>query len=106
MAMRWPSRLKILCLFTGRRKKTHLVRKAHIGEWGTAEDIRTGVELLHLDEVQHGIAAVNSAEVMRYLAENRIRLNITPTSNRKLGRVDSYEEHPIKTLYREDRSDN
>ena len=59
------------------------------------------MELLHLDEVQHGIAAVNSAEVMRYLAENRIRLNITPTSNRKLGRVDSYEEHPIKALFRE-----
>ena len=59
------------------------------------------MELLHLDEVQHGIAAVNSKEVMQYLAERRIRLNITPTSNRKLGRVSSYEEHPIKTLYRE-----
>ena len=82
-------------------EENHLVRKAHIGEWGTAEDIRTGVELLHLDEVQHGIAAVNSKEVMQYLAERRIRQNITPTSNRKLGRVDSYEEHPIKTLYRE-----
>ena len=82
-------------------EENHLVRKAHIGEWGTAEDIRTGVELLHLDEVQHGIAAVNSKEVMQYLAERRIRLNITPTSNRKLGRVATYEEHPIKTLYRE-----
>lgn len=82
-------------------EENHLIRKAHIGEWGTAEDIRAGVDLLQLDEVQHGIAAVNSREVMRYLADRRIRLNITPTSNRMLGRVASYEEHPIKVLYRE-----
>ena len=35
-----------------------LVLKAHVGEWGTAKDIITAVELLHLNEVQHGIAAV------------------------------------------------
>ena len=86
MEMRWRSQLKTFVPIYRKAEEYHLIRKAHIGEWGTAEDIRAGVELLHLDEVQHGIAAVNSAEVMRYLAENRIRLNITPTSNRKLGR--------------------
>ncbi len=36
---------------------------------------------LERDEVQHGIAASDSPAVMRFLAENRIRLNICPTSN-------------------------
>lgn len=81
-------------------KKYGLRLKAHIGEWGSAEDVRKGVEILELDEVQHGIAAINSKEVIKYLVDNNIRLNITPTSNVKLGRVESLSEHPIKQLYR------
>lgn len=73
--------------------------KAHIGEWGTAEDIRNGIELLGLDEIQHGISAVHSKEVIKYLYANHIRLNLTPTSNIKLGRVDKLSEHPIEKLY-------
>ena len=42
---------------------------------------------LELDEVQHGIAAVSDESVIRFLADNKIRLNITPTSNILLGRV-------------------
>jgi adenosine deaminase len=40
-----------------------------------------------------------STKVMEYLKEKHIRLNICPTSNIKLGRVKSYEEHPIRKLY-------
>ncbi len=77
-----------------------LVLKAHVGEWGTAQDILTAVRALHLDEVQHGIAAVNDEEVMDYLANNKIRLNITPSSNFLLGRVPDIAGHPIAKLYR------
>ncbi len=80
-------------------KSCGLRLKAHVGEWGSAEDIREAVEVLELDEVQHGISAINSKEVMRYLESNKIRLNITPTSNLKLGRVKSLKEHPIKTFF-------
>lgn len=83
-----------------RAKKEGVRLKAHVGEWGTAQDIQKAVELLELDEVQHGIAAVNDETVMRFLADNHIRLNITPTSNVMLGRVESMRVHPIATLYR------
>jgi adenosine deaminase len=73
--------------------------KAHVGEWGSAEDVRSAVDELHLDEVQHGIAAADSPAVMRFLADNRIRLNVCPTSNLMLGRVDSLARHPIRKLY-------
>ena len=77
-----------------------LVLKAHVGEWGTAKDIVSAVELLHLNEVQHGIAAVQDEDVIDYLIENNIRLNITPSSNVLLGRVPDMEHHPIALLYR------
>ncbi|MDO4515028.1 MAG: adenosine deaminase [Lachnospiraceae bacterium] len=77
-----------------------LVLKAHVGEWGTAKDIVTSIELLHLNEVQHGIAAVQDEDVMDYLIENNIRLNVTPSSNVLLGRVPDMSHHPIAKLYR------
>jgi adenosine deaminase len=83
-----------------RAKGYGLKLKAHIGEWGTTHDVIRGVELLELDEVQHGIAAAGSQAAMDYFVENGIRLNICPTSNVKLGRVDSLKNHPISTLYR------
>jgi len=73
--------------------------KAHVGEWGTADDVRRAVEVLELDEVQHGIAAAESAAVMRFLADHGIRLNICPTSNLLLGRVARLAEHPIRRLF-------
>lgn len=84
-----------------RRAKIEGLRlKAHVGEWGTADDVRRAVECLELDEVQHGIAAAKDASVIRFLADNRIRLNITPSSNYLLGRVENLKTHPIAKLYR------
>lgn len=81
-------------------KENGLRLKAHIGEWGTAEDVKAGIELLSLDEVQHGIAAAESDEVINYLTERKITLNITPTSNFLLGRVADMKQHPIGKLFR------
>lgn len=84
-----------------RRAKIEGLRlKAHVGEWGTADDVRRAVECLELDEVQHGIAAAKDASVIHFLADNRIRLNITPSSNYLLGRVKNLKTHPIAKLYR------
>ena len=73
--------------------------KAHVGEFGGANEVRRTVELLELDEVQHGIAACESVEVMRWLAANRIRLNVCPTSNVMLDAVSHLAAHPIRLLY-------
>lgn len=77
-----------------------LVLKAHVGEWGTAQNIVTAVKALHLNEVQHGIAAIQDEDVIGFLVENNIRLNITPSSNLLLGRVPDMAHHPIAQLYR------
>lgn len=80
-------------------KKNGMTLTAHAGEYGSAESVRTAVELLELDQVQHGIAAAESEEVMRWLADNKIILNVCPTSNVMLCRAESIEKHPIKKLY-------
>ena len=81
-------------------KEEGLRLKAHVGEWGSANDVIQAINKLHLDEVQHGIAAAHSKEAMDFLKEKKIRLNITPSSNVLLGRVASMKEHPISILFR------
>lgn len=73
--------------------------KAHVGEFEGADEIRRTVKVLDLDEVQHGIAAVESVEVMRWLSEHQIRLNVCPTSNVMLGGVSDLASHPIRVLF-------
>ncbi len=76
-----------------------LTLKAHVGEFGTADEVRRTAEALGLDEVQHGIAAAESADVMHWLADTGVRLHICPTSNVMLGSVASLGVHPIRELY-------
>jgi adenosine deaminase len=73
--------------------------KAHAGEFGSAESVREAVEELGLEVVQHGIGAAGSPEVMKWLALNKIQLNVCPLSNIVLKRVGSYSTHPIRILY-------
>ena len=72
--------------------------KAHAGEFGGAERVRESVEVLGLHEVQHGIAAAESVDVMGWLSRNRIRLNVCPSGNVLLGAVVSLAAHPIRVL--------
>ena len=80
-------------------QKHGLKLKAHVGEFGTAESVRLAVEELELDEVQHGIAAAQDESVMKWLSDNEIQLNVTPTSNVRLSAVSSLKDHPIRILY-------
>lgn len=82
-----------------RAKASGLRLKAHVGEFGTADDVMEAVKELELHEVHHGIAASQSVQVMNWLADNKIQLNVCPTSNVMLKRVDSYASHPIRKLY-------
>lgn len=80
-------------------KSKGLLLKAHVGEFGDSYSVKESVEELELDQVQHGISAADSPEVMKWLADNRIQLNICPTSNVILSRVESLKVHPIRLLY-------
>jgi len=78
-----------------------LKRKVHLGEFGTAQQLLHAVKILQPDAIQHGIAAAQSPEAMEHLRRENITLNICPTSNLRMGRVNDLASHPIRTLFRE-----
>lgn len=80
-------------------KQNGLLVKAHIGEFGTADQVLRYAEELELDEIQHGVLAARSKMIMQRLANARIRLNVCPTSNVMLGVCEDYRSHPIRELY-------
>ncbi|HCW52481.1 MAG TPA: adenosine deaminase [Clostridium sp.] len=91
--------IKNFKLMYRKAKEYGLRLKAHVGEFGSADDVMEAVEELELDEVHHGIAAAKSDFIMKWLANHKIQLNICPSSNVMLNIIDEYENHPIKLLY-------
>lgn len=73
-------------------------RKAHVGEFGTAEDVMEAITQLDLNEVQHGIAVVNSAEAMALAVDKGTHFHVCPASNIALHRAADYGSHPIKVM--------
>lgn len=83
-------------------RKAHehnLLVKAHVGEFGGADDVMRYAEELELDQIQHGIAAAESPQIMNWLAKHKIQLNVCPTSNILLGNTKGYETHQIRKLF-------
>lgn len=79
-------------------RRQGLKLKAHAGEFAGPESISSTLDLLQVDEVQHGIAAAASKPLMDRLRRERIRLNICPSSNVALGVVSDIAHHPIRVF--------
>ena len=83
-----------------RARAAGLKLKAHVGEFGgDAEEVRRTVELLDLNEVQHGIAAAKSVDVMQWLADRQVQLNVCLSSNVMLRAVPDFASHPIRAFF-------
>ncbi len=82
-----------------RAKKGGVKCKVHLGEFGDAQSLLHGAQILLPDAIQHGIAAAGDKEVMQWLATRQISLNICPTSNIRMSRVKDYRSHPIRRLF-------
>lgn len=72
-----------------------LLTVAHAGEEGPAEYIWTALNDLKVSRIDHGVRAIEDAELMRYLKENSIPLTVCPLSNTKLCVFDDMSEHNI-----------
>src|SRR5216684_705351 len=80
-----------------------LHRLMHAGEVGGPEKIREAVEILGVERIGHGIAAIHDPALMDLLAERTIPLEICPASNiktaalaKQLRRPDTrIEDHPL-----------
>jgi len=72
--------------------------KAHAGEFAGPEIIERTLDILQVNEVQHGVTAAGSKPLMDRLRREGVRLNICPSSNVALGVVSDIAHHPIKVL--------
>jgi adenosine deaminase len=85
-----------------------LHRLIHAGEVGGPEKIREAIELLGVERIGHGIAAIHDPALMDLLADRRIALEICPQSNIRTGALAlqlrrehvRIEDHPLTALFR------
>lgn len=79
----------------------------HAGEIGGPDEVRRAVEVLGVERIGHGIAAVRDPDVVELLAERRIPLEVCPTSNLRTGALGKLTgrpaaglpDHPVAELF-------
>ena len=72
----------------------------HAGEVTGPQTIRDSLELLHAQRIGHGTSAYMDPQLMDWLRENQIPLEICPTSNVHTAKyVTDIKDHPIRTFY-------
>jgi len=70
----------------------------HAGETTGPETIWDAIRHLHAERIGHGISCVRDPELVAYLAEHRIPLEVSPTSNVRTRAVPSLAVHPLPAL--------
>lgn len=85
-----------------------LRRLIHAGEIGGPERMREAIDLLEVDRIGHGIAAIHDPRLMDFLAAREIPLEICPASNLRTGALKgqlklaapTIRDHPLPKLLR------
>lgn len=70
----------------------------HAGETTGPQTVWDALDHLGAERIGHGIAAAQDPELMAYLAEHGVPLEVCPTSNVATGAVPSLAAHPLPTL--------
>jgi aminodeoxyfutalosine deaminase len=70
----------------------------HAGETTGPQTIWDAIRELGAERIGHGISCVRDPELLAYLAEHEIPLEVAPTSNLRTRAVPSMDEHPLPDL--------
>lgn len=70
----------------------------HAGETVGPESVRGALDALGAERIGHGVRAIEDPALVAELAERGVPLEVSPTSNLRLGVYRSYEEHPLPRL--------
>ena len=78
--------------------KYHAV--AHAGEDVGPESIWDAVKICHAERIGHGISSVQDSELVKYLADSKIPVEVCPTSNVFTKKyVTKMAEHPVREMF-------
>ena len=81
-----------------RVKRAGLHRTVHAGESSGPEGVRDALHYLHAERIDHGVRAIEDADLVRELADRRIPLDVCPGSNVVLGHYADRASHPLEAL--------
>jgi aminodeoxyfutalosine deaminase len=70
----------------------------HAGETTGPETIWDAVRVLKAERIGHGTSTMQDPALVDYLAEHRIPLEVSPTSNIATRAVASYDVHPLRAM--------
>lgn len=71
---------------------------AHAGEEGPAAYVRDALDLLKVDRIDHGNAAMDDPDLVARLAGEKTPLTVCPLSNLRLKGVADMRDHPLKKM--------
>jgi len=71
----------------------------HAGEADGPQSVWAAIGELGATRIGHGIHSLQDPELVDYLGENRIGLELSITSNIHTGTVDEYANHPAKQIF-------
>ncbi|HEY9063469.1 MAG TPA: adenosine deaminase [Burkholderiaceae bacterium] len=74
----------------------HLV--AHAGEEGPPEYVKSALDVLRVERIDHGVRSIEDAGLMQRLARERVPLTVCPLSNVKLCVYPTMAQHQLPAL--------
>lgn len=87
-------------VFFKRAESLHIPFTIHAGECGSAENVKTAVEM-GAKRIGHGVAIAENEEIKEMCKKYNICLEMCPVSNLQTGAVTHVSQYPFWGLYRE-----
>ena len=82
--------------------QNNIPRTAHAGEAGGPDSVWECLKKLKPSRIGHGVRSYEDPDLLKYLKENSVHLEVCPTSNIQTNVYGSYSDHTIDRLYKED----
>lgn len=82
-----------------RAREAGLPRVPHAGELSGPESIWSALRSLHADRLGHGVRCIEDPDLVAFLNQHQVPLELCPTSNVRLGLYRDYAAHPLRQLW-------
>ena len=79
--------------------KNNINCTAHAGEAYGPESVAQAIHYLGAHRIGHGVRLREDGNLLNYVNDHRIPLEVCPSSNVQTGAVPAFEQHPIRFLY-------
>jgi adenosine deaminase len=81
-----------------RARQLGLRTTMHLSEEGPVDDISVGVDQIGVERIDHGFHVLDDPALVARIIDRGIALTVCPTSNVRIGLVDSIAAHPVMAM--------